>query len=240
MTLAPIEVLNGILSLIFVVISTYVGIKIALNYVTYKKGTFILVGITWIGLSSLWIAPSISIILALITDNGLTPFWYFFIANALIPIYMFTWMIVITDFLYKDNQKLILLLSAGIGVVVEFFFLFFLFTDISIIGELQGAIDTDWGLFMLIYYLSVVLIIIITGTLFARESLKSENPEIRLKGKFLMSAFYMWFIGSALDTISSINITLLILARVFLIISAILFYIGLLLPEYVKKYFLKP
>ena len=48
MALEQIEILNGIFSLIFVVISTYIGIRIASKYLKYKQNELILVGFTWI------------------------------------------------------------------------------------------------------------------------------------------------------------------------------------------------
>lgn len=239
MVLQPIEILSGILSLIFVLISTYIGLRIASRYTKHKQITLILVGISWIGISSLWIAPSISILLALSTGEGLTPFMYFFIANAFIPFYLFIWMMAITEFLYKDKQKMILLISALVGTVIEIIFLYFLFTEIEVIGELTGPVDTDWGLFMTVYYLLVIVIMVITGTLFGRESLKSDNPETKLKGKFILAAFYIWLAGCLFDTISAISIIILIMARITLIVSSFLFYLGFILPDSVKKRFLK-
>ena len=239
MALQPIEILNGILSLIFVIISTYIGLRIASKYLKHKQITLILVGISWIGVSSLWIAPSISIVLALSTGEGLTPFMYFFIANALIPFYLFIWITAITEFMYKDKQKIILLITAIIGTIVEILFLYLLFTDIGAIGELSGPVDTDWGLFMTVYYLLVIVIMVITGTLFGRESLKSDNPETKLKGKFILAAFYIWLLGCLFDTLSAISIMVLVMARILLIISSLLFYLGFILPDSVKKQYLK-
>ena len=238
MQLEPILFLNGLLSLIFVITSTYVGIRIASKYIKYKQTNLILVGFSWIGISSLWIAPSISFILVIMTGRGLTPFLYFFIANAFIPLYVFIWMIVVTEFLQKENQKIILIICAIIGTIVEIFFFYFLFTAPSIIGELQGPLDTKWGLFMVVYYILVIIIMLITGTLFARASFKSPDPEIKLKGKFLMAAFYTWGIGCLLDTISSLSIIILIMARIILVLSAIQFYWGFFLPNFIKKIFL--
>ncbi len=239
MALQPIEILNGILSLIFVIISTYIGLRIASRYLKHKQITFILVGISWIGFSSLWIAPSISIVLAISTGKGLTPFMYFFIANALIPFYLFIWMTAITEFLYKGKQKTILIITAILGTIVEIIFLYLLFTDIEAIGVLRGPVDTDWGLFMTVYYLLVIIYMLITGTLFGRESLKSDNPENKLKGKFILAAFYVWLLGITLDLFSTLSIIVLIMARITLIISSFLFYLGFILPDSVKNRFLK-
>ena len=80
---------------------------------------------------------------------------------------------------------------------------------------------------------------LIPGILIARESLKSEDREIKLKGRFLLIAFISWTIGALMDAALDPNIITLTIARLILISSAIEFYCGFLLPERIKKIFLK-
>jgi hypothetical protein len=77
--------------------------------------------------------------------------------------------------------------------------------------------------------------VLITGTLFGRKSLRSDNPEIKLKGKLLIIAFWSFFIGAIFEIISHISIIILIVGRIILISSAIEFYSGFLLPNWMKK-----
>ena len=80
---------------------------------------------------------------------------------------------------------------------------------------------------------------LIPGILIARESLKSDDKEIKLKGRFLLAAFISWTIGAIMDAALQPNIITLTIARLILISSALEFYTGFLLPEKVKKIFLK-
>ena len=69
--------------------------------------------------------------------------------------------------------------------------------------------------------------------------MKSDDPEITLKGKFFIVAFVSWAIGAVMDAALPLNIVTLTIARIILISSAIEFYIGFILPKIVKKLFLK-
>ena len=68
---------------------------------------------------------------------------------------------------------------------------------------------------------------------------KDECQEIKLKGRFLLAAFISWTIGAIMDAALQPNIITLTIARLILISSALEFYTGFLLPEKVKKIFLK-
>ena len=88
-----------------------------------------------------------------------------------------------------------------------------------------------------------------TGFKFARKSIKSENKEVRLKGKLLQFAFIAFTIAALLEkTARSILVgtvfpdptilllsVILVIVRVLLISSAIAFYGGFLLPRWMKE-----
>ena len=79
----------------------------------------------------------------------------------------------------------------------------------------------------------------ITGTILARDSLTSENPDIRLKGWFLIFSIYSFVGGAILEIFSSASIVILISAKIALVASALEFYCGFFLPTWVKKLLLK-
>jgi len=79
----------------------------------------------------------------------------------------------------------------------------------------------------------------ITGILFARESLRSESLEMKIKGKFLIIAFLSFTIGAFLDSLILRGAFTVILTRLILISASIEFYFGFILPNWVKKIFIK-
>jgi uncharacterized membrane protein (DUF485 family) len=137
---------------------------------------------------------------------------------------------------YKKQQKLFVsVTSIGVTIYLIFFFLF-LVMEPSLIGEpIPGRADVSNGIYVTVFQLISLLIVIVTGTIFSRESLVKDNREVRTKGRFLLIAFWSLAIGSVLDVLSSVHIALLIAARIILITSAFEFYCGFILPPGVKK-----
>jgi len=234
MVLTPNEFLNGLTGLINAVIVMYVGLRIASRYFKHKQKTLLYVGIGWIGFSTAYYAVSLSFLSVLITGEPINDFLYFLIATGFIPIFLLLWMTGFTELLYKNKQKLILIIYAFFGGVFEIIILYALFTDLTIIGVKEGPVDTDWSTVIVLYFIPLILTVIITGFLFSRESLKSENPEVKLKGQFLMIAFILFTISQILDFLLDIPIT-----RIILMISSITFYFGWVMPEWMKKSLIK-
>lgn len=240
MELSTIELINGLLSILFVSISIILGATIASRYFKHKKRTLLLVGLTWIGLTSIWYSSSLSVLLILTTGKGISDELYMFLGNGLIPITSFVWMIAITDLLVsnKEKQKLILIIFGIYSALFEIYFLYFLFTNPSMLGEVLGPVDATYGRIVTIYQLSMVILILITGNLIGRKSLRADNLEIKLKGKLLIIASWSFVIGAIFEIVSHISIIILIVGRLILISSAIEFYSGFMLPNWMKKLFL--
>ncbi len=233
--LQPFDILNSILQTIFVITTIIVGLIIASKYFKYKNRVFLLVGVAWIGLVEPWMASVSNFFYTIFTGDMFNVQVFLLISMTFIPISLFLWFLAITDLMYKEKQKIILILIAIYGVLFETYFLYYIFTDPSVLGVLHGPIDIEYKLPIQIYILSVLLLTIITGLLFARESMKSDDVDIRLKGKFLFLAFIVFVIGSISDTIFLRNILTLFITRIILISASIFFYFGFILPKFMTK-----
>lgn len=241
-SLTTLQIFQGSFTLAFVVISFVLGIKIMLKYRKFKRRQLLLVGITWIFLVSPYWPDAISFLMIVFLNTQLDKAVYFFIANGFIAPLHITWMVVFTDFLYQNKQKLILFIFALEAVFFESLFLVLYLQDLNFIGTQISYFYVRWNPIIINYLLISIVLLLATGILFARESLKSENKEIRLKGKFLLGAFIAFTIGTLLD--SAFDLTevpagagelIVVLARSFVIIAAFAFYIGFTLPDIVKK-----
>ena len=240
MSISTFDLANGIIFIIFCVISIFVGLRIISKYFKYKRREFILIGLTWIFLVSPWYPASISFIMFLLTGTILTPEAYFIISFVLIPVALVCWMIAFTDLINYKNQKLIITLYIILGIVYYVFFFYFLYyTDQSLIGELRGHTDVQYGALVVSFYLIADVTALITGIIFARKSRHSENPEIRLKGKLILIGIIFFVIGSSLDAILPHNFLTFSIYRSIEILSAIFFYCGFILPNWFKKLLLK-
>ncbi|MFX0058683.1 MAG: hypothetical protein ACFE85_16915 [Candidatus Hodarchaeota archaeon] len=239
MALEALDITNGVVLILFCALSIYLGIRISAKYFKYRQRQLLLVGLTWIFLVCPWYPASISFIMVLIIGESLTAIPYFIIGNIFIPIAVILWIIALTDFIYKTKQKLLVSLFTLYGIVFYVLFFIFISTDPSLIGYLKGYTDVQYNTFTILYVFTILIIALSTGILFARESLKSEDPEIRLKGKFLLLAFLFFVVGSFLDAIIPLNFLTLPIIRTIEILSAITFYCGFILPKPVKNFFLK-
>lgn len=231
------DFLNGLFSLIFVVISIFVGGTIASKYFKQQSRTFLLVGITWILMTAPWYPSTITFITSLFTPTLIGMYPIMVIGNIILPFVLITWITAFTDLIprYKGKQKIVVLITTiCIGIYLVLFFIF-LGLEPSLIGEELGKADVQNGIYVTAFQLISLLVVIITGTIFSKESLVRDNREVRTKGKFLLIAFWSLAIGAILDVFSNFHISLLIVARIILITSAFEFYCGFILPPGVKK-----
>ncbi len=238
MSLEPLEILNGSFSLIFVLISMIVGITIASKYRQFRNVTYLLIGITWIGLTTPWLPSTVSFLKYLITTTGIDSVTYFAIGNIASPLILVIWIYSFTEFKFQNRKKLLMIIYIIVGLMFEIYFVYFLTIDPTVIGSLSGDLDVTYRGVVLLWAIFIVLTVLVTGLFFGRESMKSEDSEITLKGKFLTVAFVSWAIGAVMDAALPLNIVTLTIARIILISSAIEFYIGFILPKIVKKIFL--
>jgi hypothetical protein len=238
MVLTTLDLINGLFSIIFVAISTLVGFTIASKYIKSKIRTLLFIGIAWILIVSPWWPSSASVILALATGEGLSLEMYLLLGNLFTPVFMFFLVAAFTEIYYNDKQKIILIIFAIIGILIEIYLVYFIIVDPCVLGELQGIVDIEFRGLLRIYLLIDILLVLVLGFLIALNSLRTETPEIKLRGKFLMLAFISWTVGAIADASLPLNFITLTIIRIVLITSAIEFYIGFILPDWIKKHFL--
>jgi len=250
-----VDILQGSLSLIFVIISFIIGFSIISKYGKIKNRLYILVGLTWLTLSTLWLPEATSFLMSLFIQRTLAIEWYFILGNVFVPVALICWVTAYTDMVNKEKQKTPIVLILVFSVVFEVLFFYLFFLDINSIGEISSVrpFSADLGYILAILLLISFLILFVTGFKFARKSIRSENKEVRLKGKLLQVAFITFTIAALLEkTFRSILLGIvftdptnpvlsiaLVVDRLLLIISAFAFYGGFLLPGWMKKIFTK-
>ena len=241
MELTPLEIFYGSFTLLSVVISTILGILFALKYKKYRKVDYLAVGITWFLLASPYWSDALQFISVMVIGIQISTNLYYFLANAFIAPMYITWIFALTNILFVKRKKIFRIIFSIIAVVVETLFLIAFFINPNFIGEQKSAFVVEWTIWVQIYLLFSIILFLITGFLFARASLKSENPELKLKGKFLILAFITFTIGTIIDVVGAESPTeiTIFLARTFVIISSISFFIGYTLPKFIKDRFIK-
>ncbi len=166
---------------------------------------------------------------------------YFFIANAFIAPIHIIWILALTKLIFHKRKKTLMGIFSTEAIIFEVFFLYNFIIDPSQIGTQMSAFVVDWAIWIYIYLLLSIALFLITSFLFARQNLKSENRELRVKGWFLVFAIILYSAAALIDVIGADSPTEITihLARTFLILSSIFFYIGFTLPKFIKELFIK-
>jgi len=244
LVLELVDFLQGLFSLLFVIISLILGFKILSKYFKYKSKLYILVGLSWIGVANPWFPDSISFIMNLLIEQSLPVELYFIIGNAFIPLALLCWLVAYTNMISKKGKSFVLGLTIILSIIFEVAFFYLLLTDIDLIGTINPArpFTVDFGLFITIYLLIVILIMFLTGIKFAQRSVKSEEKDLRLKGKLLRAAFITFTVAAILDSLlgaifedptDPILSVMVVATRILLIIAAFEFYGGFILPKWI-------
>lgn len=250
MALEPVDYLQGSFSLIFVIISIIIGVTILSKYFKYKNRLYVLVGISWIGVANPWIPDSVSFLMNLFAQTSLDIRWYFIIGNCFLPIALLTWLTAYTDMIKKTAQKKVIIITAILSILFEVIFFALFFIDIDLIGVISPIrpFTVEFGIFITVYLLLVILVMAISGVIFAQKSVKSADREVRLKGKLLRAAFISFTVAAILDSLlgtifedptDPLLAIMVVVVRSLLILSAIEFYGGFLLPHWMKEIFIK-
>jgi len=237
--LENIEVFAALFSLIFVVISWILAFSILSKFFKFRVRELLLVGIAWVGIAMPWTSDGISFILIMTIGEPLNPYAKVIIELTFLPIALIMWLTAFTDLMYKHWQKLIVSISVILSVLFEIIFFYALITDFSLIGEYTPPLAIDYTMPIDLFLIAFLGIFMITGIIMGKESLKSENKEINLKGKFLILAFLSFLIGTLLELFLPLHPVGIMIIRFILISSAMEYYIGFTMPNSIKKIILK-
>ncbi|TXT64924.1 MAG: conserved membrane protein of unknown function [Promethearchaeota archaeon] len=229
--LTSLQIFNGFFTLIFVLISFIIGLRILLKYFSLKKKVYITVGLTLIFLSSPWWGRSLSFFSILLFGYAFDPPLYVFLMNFFVAFIIVSWIYSFADLIYPDSKNKIFIPYFIISVVYEVVFIILFLLDYEFIGQYEGSyFDFSRKPFTLIFALFVLGSALITGFIFAKKSVSSEKPVTRWRGRFLLLAILIFTASVALDLfVFDPNYRFII--RIFLIISSICYYLGFFLPE---------
>ena len=240
MILEPLDFLNGLLTTIAIVISIIFSLLITQRYFETRNKLFLYVGIATFGIYQPWWPTTISFLSIVFTGKELEPSIFFFIGNFFIPFFITMWMVSINLLVFEGKRKFLPIIYLIISVLMDVYLVFYLVNDPSVIGQLSGPFDAEYGRVMMLYLLFILSSIVIAALWFALKSIKHHNPKTKLKAKFLILGFICYLLGGFFDVgIVPLTAATLIIARIILTLSSIFIYMGFLLPNFIKNFFLK-
>ncbi|TXT61490.1 MAG: conserved membrane protein of unknown function [Promethearchaeota archaeon] len=228
------DYIHGITTLTFVLLSIIIGIRLLTKYKTLKRKEIITVGLAWIFLSSAWWGSSFSFLSILIANYEFEELLFFSLANLFIPVALVCWIYSFSHIIYPNSEKKITIPFLVISAIYEVILIILLLNPSSYpeyIGEIRDEFYYSPGILTLVFQLLSVLITIITGYMFSYKSLKATDKKVKWKGRFLVIAFTLFIVGALFDALIPMDEITVVIVRSILILSAIFYYLGFLLPD---------
>ena len=239
MAIETTDFVIGLFSVIIVAFNTFTGLTIASKYFKYKRRIFLLMGFAWVLLACPWWPSSTSFILALMTGNGLPVQQYILIGNVCMPIITVFLAVAYADLKYQKNVKTVAIIMIISIIPFEIYLVYFIIFDVSQLGILHGIVDIEYVGFLRYYMIGQVILGVTIGILIAIGNMRSDDPEVRWKGLFLLLAFLLFPLGALTDAILPLTVITVIIFRCVMVLSSILFYFAFLLPNWLKKLLIK-
>lgn len=165
---------------------------------------------------------------------------YVLLGTILIPIAIHAWLTIYMTIIFPKKKKLILILYGVIAIIFYIYLFYFLYIAPgapieNMIGIKRTPIDIDYKGFVLVYLAILIITTMITGIHFSLITMRTDSIEVRWKGKFLLAAFISFGIGAVTDGLLELSVITLIICRVILLFSTLFFYIGFIMPKWIKK-----
>jgi len=232
--LSPFDFFKGISNLIVVVIQVIIGLKLVLKYPKFKDKTFLYMGISWMLVVTPYLSTVVSFFYTAITGELLSFTIYILLNIVVFPVAVLLWLLGLTNLAFPNQRNLIRILFALYAIVFEIFFFIFLFTiQKEMLGYMTEPFIPQFGPFIIVNYVLMLIILIVSGVSFSASSLKSSSEKVVLKGKFLLIAFIFLIFGSFFDLVPTPDFVVLI-KRIFMILNSLFFYLGFYLPKFLE------
>jgi hypothetical protein len=145
----------------------------------------------------------------------------------------------VTEMLFEGKRNLLV----GIYVIgtslMSIFIIAWVIVDPTFLGTV-GVVNSDYGIIMTLYFMIINISVALTCGIMGWVSSKSKIPQVQLRGKFLIGASICYFLGGFLDVglIESFK-WIIFISRTILMSGSVLFYLGFLLPNFLKKMLIK-
>lgn len=231
----------GIVTIIYVIFYTGVGIKIAFAYFKVKNRTFIYAGIAVIGTAFTWMSATI-FFLSLVFFNEPPPlFIYFLLHGAFIPISSYIWILAILGLFEVPprKQKWIKIIFGTFWLSLEIIYLNLLFINPLLLGKLmENQIKVDYTPFSEIFLLISLTQMVTTNFMLGIKYWRSIDKKIQIRGKIITIAIGIFLFAALLEIFVPITLVI-VLARILIMLYAIVYYIGFIFPSWAENIFLK-
>ncbi|MFX1259098.1 MAG: hypothetical protein ACFFAN_14680 [Promethearchaeota archaeon] len=238
--LTEIGHLSGLFGIISICTSLLLGTIVLYKAIESKQRMLFLFFFTVIFTVSPWYPSGLSYIYWLITGAELYYQFYVLLGTVFVPIAIHTWLLIYTTLLHRKKKNIILIIYGVLSIFFYIYLFYFLFFAPgapieNMIGIKRNPIDIEYKGFIFVYLGFLILTAMATGIEFSINSMKSDLIEVKWKGRFLIISFILFGIGAIADAVFELSVISLVIFRVILLLSSIFFYIGFIMPNWIKK-----
>jgi len=224
---------SGLLTLICVLSSFFFGAFVLRKAIVTKEKSLYYFFFLIIFSLSPWYSIALGYLLWLLTKEALSYELHIILNLLFVPIGYLAWFNIYLTAINLKKKKLIIIINGIYSLLMEFYMFYFLyFATNAPVKSFLGTVyelQPTYADFLIIYSLTILVVILITGIHFSIFLLKKD--EIQWKGRLLLVFFIMYFVEVSLDVIISNKLVFFIIfLRSLLLIAIFLFYLGIILP----------
>lgn len=238
--LDPLTQLIGFLSFIGTIFVVFFIVLILLKAKQYNDKVLYAFALFLIGLNSPWYPSAFCYVYWLITKEVFIYEVYMIIGTIGTPLATISWFYIYTNLIAQKYKKKIFIIL-GILFLLYYILVFFIIFIPSwprdaLLGILINPFDSEYRGIVLIY--SIFSFVVSDSTIFhfCYTSFKeSESKQIRLNGIFFLISTVLYAIGAVIDGFIILDIVSLLIVRIIILLSGIVFYLGLIMPKWFKK-----
>ena len=232
--------LSGLLGLIAVCIAWFYGIIVLYKAIKERQKILYYFFFAVIFTMSPWYPSGLGYLYWLFTREVFDYPFYVLLGTIGVPFAIYAWLQIYLPALHPSKKKGVTLSIIIFSIVFYIYLIFFLFIAPGapvdgLIGIKRNAIDIDYKGFVMVFLAISLLISTITGNEFSIASLKVKDPAIRWKGRFLILSFNLFAIGAIGDGFIPLTHITLIIFRSFMVLASTFYYIGFIMPKWMKK-----
>ncbi|MFX1279274.1 MAG: hypothetical protein ACFFA3_07645 [Promethearchaeota archaeon] len=233
--------LSGFFGFIAVLIAWAYGVIVFFKFLKTKERTLLFFFLAIMFTMSPWYPSGLGYIYWLFTRQEISYPLYVLLGTIGVPIALISWLQIYMPVLHPKRKDVVTLIIACLSLSFYIYLFYFVFLApgapvTEVIGIKRNPLDIDYKGFILVFLAISLLVSTITGNEFAITSLKvKDNPIVNWKGRFLIISFNVFAIGSIGDGFITLTPVTLIVFRTFMMISSTTYYIGFILPKWMKK-----
>jgi len=235
--------LSGLTTFITLIVAFIIGFIILQKALKQKKRNLYLFSLCVFFTITPWFPMGFSFFYWVFTTN-IIPYQVFIIMGTFgIPIAILSWLDIYLEMTFTDKKRIVMGIYAIISIAFILYIIIFTFLAPGApIEPLLGSFAPNNPIkfnskgFVSFFRILSVLIAVITGIHFSIQSMMiKDDPNMVLKGRFLLISFLLFLYCAAFDAMVPMNALLLIINRFLLALTAFFFYCGFLLPNWIKR-----